>query len=469
MKRASLFHVSASVLLLLPCFWQERIQAGDLASHIYNAWLVHLAATGQAKGLVVVSQTTNILFDWILSGLFRTAGAAAAQRIAVALAVSAFVWGAFRWLQAVSGRRPWHLFPALAMLAYGWVFHSGFFNFYLSLGLCFWALALAWNGTVRRWLAALPILALAWFGHNPPVLWAGSVLAYIFLAQRLPPAKRGWLLAGWAALLTAVHFAIRATMLSQWYPRQVLLGSGADQAWVFNDKYLLTLGGLALVFTLLLVELLLQKGWVAVVQSIPFQIWVQCVLLVAIIPTAMIGHGLQAAFISDRMSLPAGVCLCALLAGVAPRRLHRIGLAIAALLFFGFLYRDERLLNRFEDRLERMVAQLPHGVRVVSAIDDPYLHVNALTHLIDRVSIGRCYSYANYEAPTGQFRLRVTGPNPFVATSYDDSWALQNGVYVVRDRDLPLYQITLDDNGQMVTRSLSAGQSGGTAYWNALP
>jgi hypothetical protein len=66
-------------------------------------------------------------------------------------------------------------------------------------------------------------------------------------------------------------------------------------------------------------------------------------------------------------------------------------------------------------------------------------------------------------------RLRVTGPNPIVAVTYDDSWGLQNGIYVVQERDLPLYQITLDDTGHMVTWGLRAGQTGGTAYWKALP
>jgi len=32
-----------SVLILIPCFWHAHIQAGDLGSHIYNAWLAHLA------------------------------------------------------------------------------------------------------------------------------------------------------------------------------------------------------------------------------------------------------------------------------------------------------------------------------------------------------------------------------------------------------------------------------------------
>ena len=459
----------ATILLLIPCFWQSRLQAGDLASHIYNAWLAQLVGSGQAKGLVIVPQTTNVLFDWLLSGLIRTAGAEAAQRISMALLVLTFVWGAWRWIRVAAGVSATYLLPILAVLAYGWVYHSGFCNFYLGLGLCFWALSLAWDGSPRRRAMAIPVFALAWLAHNLAVLWAVAVLAYNLLARRIRPERRFWLLVGWTAVLAVAHVAVRTTMHSQWYPRQILLGSGADQAWVFDDKYYLTAGVLAAGLAILLVDAFLEAGARKVLQSIPFQVWVMNVALIAIVPTAIIGYGLQAAYISDRMSLAAGVCLCAAVAPARPQAWHRYVLAAVALLFFGFLYRDERLLNAFEDQLAGAVARIPAGQRVVSAIDDPYLHVNALTHMIDRVCIGHCYSYANYEAPTGQFRLRVTGPNAFVAGNYYDSWALQNGLYVVREQDLPLYQVTLDENRQIVVRSLSAGQSGGTEYWKALP
>ena len=108
-----------SLLLLAPVYWQPRLQAGDLSSHIYNAWLAQLIETGKAQGLVVVSQTTNILFDLMLSALFQVGGAEFAQRISVSLAVLTFVWGAFAFVSAVSGRKPWHLMPSIAMLAYG--------------------------------------------------------------------------------------------------------------------------------------------------------------------------------------------------------------------------------------------------------------------------------------------------------------------------------------------------------------
>jgi hypothetical protein len=39
------------------------------------------------------------------------------------------------------------------MLTYGWVYHMGLFNFYISLGLVFWARALVqrWRGRSIRW------------------------------------------------------------------------------------------------------------------------------------------------------------------------------------------------------------------------------------------------------------------------------------------------------------------------------
>src|SRR5258708_31051522 len=131
-----------SVVLLIPCFWQRRIQAGDLSSHIYNSWLVQQIDLGQAPRLTMAPVTTNVLFDLILSGLFRSFGGEAAQRIAVSLVVLIFFFGPFALASATSKAPPWFLVPCLAMLTYGWVFHMGFFNFYLAAGLSLWALAL---------------------------------------------------------------------------------------------------------------------------------------------------------------------------------------------------------------------------------------------------------------------------------------------------------------------------------------
>jgi hypothetical protein len=467
---APLAYVLASLLLLVPCYWQSRLQLGDLSSHIYNAWLAQLIESGRAPGLAIVPQTTNVLFDLILSGLFQTLGAEAAQRISVSLAVLTFVWGAFAFVSVVSGRRAWSLLPAIAALSYGWVLHMGLFDFYMSLGLCFWALALAWQWKPRRLAAAVPVLILAYVAHGLPVAWTVALLAYLWLARRSTPPKPAILMAASLAAMVAARVVVTSLMSYIWLPQQLLEITGFDQLWVFDDKYLVPFLGLLLVSALLFVRLLGASGARSVLSSLPFQITVLSAAGVFIVPTRLQipGYNHALVYIAERMSLAVGICLCALLAAAPLRAYHRYAMALVALLFFGFLYRDEGALNTFEDRMTKLVSQLPPGQRVVSAINDPTLRINALTHMIDRACLGRCYSYANYEPSTAQFRIRVMAGNPIVVSTYEDSWRLQDGSYVVKERDLPLYQVVLDPAGHMGIRILTAGAQSGITQWKVL-
>jgi hypothetical protein len=89
--------------------------------------------------------------------------------------------------------------------------------------------------------------------------------------------------------------------------------------------------------------------------------------------------------------------------------------------------------------------------------------------MIDRACLGRCFSYANYEPSTAQFRIRAVAENPYVAFRYRDSWDMQVGKYVVQDRDLPLLQLVVDEGGRMVVRSLKAGAPCGSTPLKAIP
>jgi len=106
-----------------------------------------------------------------------------------------------------------------------------------------------------------------------------------------------------------------------------------------------------------------------------------------------------------------------------------------------------------------LVAQIPPGQRVVSMLAEPNSRVNSLAHLIDRVCIGRCFSYANYEPSTAAFRVRADRQNSIVAWQYAQSWGMQAGGYVVLPRDLPLYNIDLCDpaGSKLCIASLQAG------------
>ena len=468
--RNPMAYVLASVLLLVPCYWHSRLQLGDLSSHIYNAWLAQLIESGRAPGLVIVPQTTNVLFDLMLSGLFKTLGAEAAQRISVSLAVLAFVWGAFAFVSVVAGRRAWSLVPAIAMLAYGWVLHMGLFDFYLSLGLCFWALALAWEWKPRQVAAAAPVLILAYVAHGLPVAWTVALLAYLWLARAMTPPKRAILMAASLAAMVAARAVVTGMTSYIWLPQQIVTITGTDQLWVFDFKYVLPFVGLLVVLVLLFVRLLGRSGARNVVSSLPFQIGVLSAAGVFIVPTRLQipGYNHPLVYIAERMSLAVGVCLCAMLAAAPMRAYHRYAMGVVALLFFGFLYRDEGALNAFEDRMTRLVSQLPAGQRVVSAIEDPTLRVIALAHMIDRACLGRCYSYANYEPATAQFRIRAVAENPIVVSTDGDSLSLQDGSYVVKQRDLPLYQVDLDQAGHMAIRILEAGAQSGITFWKVL-
>jgi hypothetical protein len=445
-KRA-LAYVATSILLLVPCFWQQRIQAGDLASHVYNAWLAQLIERGQAPGLTLARQSNNILFDLMLGGLMRTTGAAAAQRIAVSFAVLVFFWGAFSFVAScVRPRRaPWQLAPCLAMLAYGWVFRMGLFNFYIALGLSLAALALVRQNKRWAWAAAIALLGIAYVAHPLPVAWAVGVTVYGQVAQRLEPRRSIQLLIGALAALALAGFLIGKLFVTRRGADQVMCITGADQFWIYGRYYIMVSVVLLAIWALCFQRVLDVRGAERTFCDVRFQLCVLSVAMVVLLPAGVLLPGFRSGldFLAERMSLAGAVLFCALVASVRlPKFLVGAMVAMAAI-FFALSYTDERALNQVETQMERAVTQLPPGQRVVNALADPGKRFNPLVHLVDRICIGRCFSYANYEPGTAQFRVRALQPNPFVAPDYGDSWSMQNGGYVVKSQDLPMYNIDL--------------------------
>ena len=350
----------ASVLLLLPVYWLPRVQAGDLSSHFDNAWLSQWIESGRPQGMISVSHTTNILFELILSCLYRAAGAELAQRLAVSMAVLTFVWGAFAFVTAVGGRKPLHMLPCIAMLAYGWVFHMGFYNFYLSLGLCFWALSVAWKMERQHAPMAAALLLLAYSAHAMPVVWTLALLCYLWLVNRTKTHRRVFVTGAWLLAMILLNAALTYCTRAHWSVQQIALTTGADQVWVFDGKYYFVLIGLLLVWGLLFMAMLRKSGAESVVSGVPFQLCVISAAAVFILPSTVLIPGFQHTLVysAERMSLGVGVCVCAMLGGARPRVFEKYALLAVSLVFFGFLYRDERALNSFEDRMTDTVARL---------------------------------------------------------------------------------------------------------------
>src|SRR5258705_12578987 len=185
LRQSKLRILFLSVVLVIPCVWHRRIEAGDLASHVYNAWLAQLIGKGQAPGLYIAKQWKNVLFDVALLRVANLVGLTAAQKIVVSACVLIFFWGVFAFVAAVTERPPWFLAPCIAMLAYGYSFSMGFMNYYLSPGLACFGLAIVWHARRFEWMAAISFAVLALLAHPIGFLWLVGILAYIKVRAKL--------------------------------------------------------------------------------------------------------------------------------------------------------------------------------------------------------------------------------------------------------------------------------------------
>ncbi len=86
---------------------------------------------------------------------------------------------------AAARRAAWFAVPAIAMVAYGYTFHMGFFNYYLALGFSFWGIAIAWRGRPSELWLLVPIAALAAMAHPLGLAWLVAGSFYVFAATRL--------------------------------------------------------------------------------------------------------------------------------------------------------------------------------------------------------------------------------------------------------------------------------------------
>ncbi len=467
------FAIAVSILLLVPCFWHRRIEAGDLGSHIYNAWLVTLVEQGRAPGLYVVPQYSNIAVDALLVFFGKRLGFVAAERIVVALCVLIFFWGAFALVTAAAKKPPWFLIPALAMLAYGYTFEMGFFNFYLSIGIAFFAIALVWNrearprASVLKWIAAVLLALLSYIAHPVGLIVLLGMIAFIRLAQATKGPLR-WSPFVLALLaVTALHFYVIRFQVYGWETPRFFLFNGADQVMLFGTRYANLFFALAGFFACAIIFGLAREWRTAARQlvRIPFELWIVLLFFAAVVPELIVLPQYPqpvALFVSRSTSISAVLLLC-MLAALRARVWHLAGFAIFAALFFTWLYQDTGELNAIELQAERLLAPLPYGTRIVGTMGP---HAGSrlwfIGHLLDRACLGHCFMYSDYEPSSGQFHIRVRPGSRIVTDSAADRARMEFGQYVVKPRDLPLkqvYQCRVEDVDTLCIRDLRAGEN----------
>jgi hypothetical protein len=464
--------LAISIVMIVPCLWHRHIEAGDLASHVYNAWLAQLIEHGQARGLYIVHQWNNVLFDWMLLHAANIFGFAVAEKIVVSACVLIFFWGVFSFVSAVSGRPPWLLAPCIAMLSYGYVFNMGFLNYYLSLGLASFSLALLWRGRGLERLLGLFIAPVILLAHPIGFLWLAGMVVYLLLWTKLP---RWWNLSAPLAALTSVlvvywYLAHQSRFPVDWEHDPFYRMSGVDQLTLYGQRYVI-LGWAALAFGVLcfLGDAISRWRDTSFWQSLrlPAQFYFISLVAVALLPENLrpsISGGWIGLLASRLTAITAIFGLC-LMSCLKPRKWHLAGFGACAIVFFAFLYQDTLVLNRMESNAEALVNRLPFGTRIIATIwAPPGSRVSFIGHIADRGCIGHCFSYANYEASSGQFRIRAHPGSPVVSASDDDTEDMQAGVYDVEDEDLPLKQIFQCDDKDLTKlciRDLASGEKNG--------
>ena len=459
-----------SLLLLIPCFWHTHIEAGDLGSHLYNAWLAQLVHQGKAPGVYIAWQFNNVLFDLLLFYSAKAFGFAAAEKMTVSLCVLIFFWGLFAFMRAVSGRSPWLLTPWIAMLTYGYIFHMGFINYYLSLGLACIGLSLLWpagkNGLIAAALAPLMLLA-----HPLGFLWFFGTAAYRLLWLRFPGSWRLVLPGGALVILLGARWYVahHAGYEVEWRQTPFWELNGADQFHVFGERYgWFTLAAglffLASSFLALYSESPRRRFWKAriLIIELYFVSFCATTLLPENLHTDPTGGWIGA--LVTRLTLVSaifGFCWLALL----PVRKWYLYFSIpCAAAFFTFIYQDTALLNRMEAGTEQVTKPLPFGTRTLSTIFAPNDFRTIYLHIPDRACIDHCFLVSNYEPSTRQFRIRVEQGSPVVTASVDDSEDMQSGTYDVQEEDLPLkqiYQCDAKDLTRICIRDLAEDEKNG--------
>ncbi len=459
-----------SALLLVPCFWHRRIEAGDVPSHTYNAWLAHLAEHGQAPGVYLEPRWNNILSDITLQRLGEALGFVVAERILVVLLVLTFFWGAFALLAAANRRPPWFLAPAIAMITYGWTFYSGFMNFYFAVGVGFFAVALVWRGRGTDCLLAALLFLMALLAHPFAFLCMAGLALYFRLSEFLRGWLRWLLFASAFLIVTGFHYYSLRFKPSYWHTKDFYTMNGADQLVLFSARYgklawaVVILGAGSFLYGVIREWKNRDTRWAF---RSPLEMWCVLMFIAFMIPEVVWfpQYASPFALIISRLTMVTAILGLCVLGSVQPRVWHLATLAVCAAVFFFWTYQDTGMLNDMERQAESLTGSLPYGRRVTETINlAPDSRLWFVNHFVDRACIGHCFAYSNYEPPSRQFRVRVRPGSPVNTASEDDSFNMEQGFYVVRRQDLPMNQIYQCDEknlAKLCMRELSAGEENG--------
>jgi putative effector of murein hydrolase LrgA (UPF0299 family) len=264
------------------------------------------------------------------------------------------------------------------------------------------------------------------------------------------------------------YFAGHGALEADWRSSGLLQLLGQDQLNVFGHRYFvlswIVLTWVVITVTGAIYDLIFRGKSPSPVFRLAIELY-----FLALIATFCLPENFRVALYAgwigllvSRLTLVTAVFGLLVLASLRVPRWSVRGNVLCALVFFIFLYQDTGRLDRMEANARALVKELPAGARVVAVANAPSdWRIQFIYHSIERACIGHCFSFANYEPSSLQFRVRALPGNYFVTTSVDQSDDMSSGDYVVREKDLPLtsiYQCNDTDFTKLCALPLKAGQ-----------
>ncbi len=123
------------------------------------------------------------------------------------------------------------------MFSYGYSFEMGFLNFYISLGLAFFGIAIFWRGRGwERWIA-VALAPLAMLAHPLGFAWLVAASAYVAMAEAIPRRYQILLVAAAGVVLFAARYYFWHHDIVQARDDPFYFFNGSDQLLLFGPRY----------------------------------------------------------------------------------------------------------------------------------------------------------------------------------------------------------------------------------------
>lgn len=413
--------LALALLSVLP-FWVVRyLPTVDGPCHTYNAWVLHQYGNVERYPLfqqyyeISAKPYPNWIGQAVMALLMYVVPPLTAEKLLVSGYVLLFLGGAWYLAGAVRPGERWLAFLAFPF-AWHQLFQYGFYNFAISVACFQIALGYWWRHRERpgvRFAVEINLLLwLCYFSHILSLALALVGIAVLWLATLRRET--------WRRHLLHVPVLLPQTVLPLWFLRDQ--GSRRmPSGWTFEQlarylgrlEVLYTLGeaqvwigtALAGLFLLLLV-LTLWRGRGRREEHAFLVLAALLTVLYFASPEGMAGGFL----LKQRLSL---YPFLVLLPWLSPRLSGRAetaaaaGLALAALLYLGYLVQVYRELGAQEETFLAGIAPVAPNSRILPLLFERSEPTDFLSHAVDYVALEKgAIDWDNYEAKTTYFSVR---------------------------------------------------------------